>query len=345
MKTEAPLETTSQADVLVSKADGVATITINRPGAYNAYTTQTLKRLADAFQDASFDDAVAVIVLTGAGTRAFCTGGDVKEYADVYTRAPHEYWKYMQHFRSYIEAILRTGKPTIARINGICVGGGNESQLACDLSVMAEHAYLGQVGTSVGSVACGGATQWLPIVVGAKRACEMLMMNPKLPARKAMEWGLVNDVVPSIKRDGTFVERPTREQIEFAQKSDNGYEIDLSLLDRVVLEMAENMKEKFPECLRYTKTQVNFWKELAWFNTVGHAADWLSLHFATGEPNEGMRAFAEKRKADYAGIRRKLADGGSPEFLWGAYAKACARCGAKGLPADFTFCGGCGAKL
>lgn len=332
-------------DVLVTKADGVATITINRPECYNAYSTGTLQRMARALQEASFDDSIGVIVLTGAGTRAFCTGGDVKEYAEKYTREPHEYWKYMQLFRSYIEAILRTGKPTIARINGICVGGGNETQLACDLSIMAEHAYLGQVGTSVGSVACGGATQWLPLVVGAKRACEMLMLNPKIPARKAMEWGLVNEVVPTVKREGRYIEQATREEIELALKGAEGYEIDLQLLDRVVLDYARQLLEKFPECMRYTKQQVNFWKELGWYNTIGHGADWLSLHFATVEPFEGMRAFVEKRRPNYAGLRESLAQGRSPEFHWGAPVRTCSTCGARFLPETFAYCGACGGKL
>src|SRR5512134_3352088 len=151
--------------VLYETSGGVARITINRPARFNAYSTECLRELAAAFQQASFDDAVGVIVLTGAGDSAFCTGGDVKEYAERYIGRPRDYWKYMALFRAYIDSILSTGKPVIARINGIAVGGGNESVLACDLAVAAAHAYLGQVGTRVGSVACGGATQWLPLVV------------------------------------------------------------------------------------------------------------------------------------------------------------------------------------
>src|SRR5512138_3571122 len=133
-------------EVLYEAAGGIARITINRPARFNAYSTECLRELAVAFQQASFDDAVGVIVLTGAGERAFCTGGDVKEYAEKYVAAPRDYWKYMALFRGYIDSILSTGKPVIARINGIAVGGGNESVLACDLAVMADHAYLGRVG-------------------------------------------------------------------------------------------------------------------------------------------------------------------------------------------------------
>jgi len=332
-------------EILFEKREGVATVTLNRPHAYNAYSTGTLRELIAALQDATFDDAVAVIVITGAGTKSFCTGGDVKEYAETYTKAPHEYWKYMQLFRTYLEAILRSGKPTIARLNGMAVGGGHETQLACDLSVIAEHAYVGQVGTSVGSVACGGATQWLPITVGTKRAAEMLLMNPRIPARQALEWGLVNAVAPSVTCRGDFVERPTAEQIRWAERGESGYAIDLSRLDQIVASYAANLKEKFPECTRYTKQQMNVWKEWAWFSTIGHGADWLSLHFASREPWEGMQAFVEKRPPDVAGIRGALARGESPEFLWGAYRKTCPACKAVGLPADFGFCGKCGGPL
>jgi enoyl-CoA hydratase/carnithine racemase len=164
-------------------------------------------------------------------------------------------------------------------------------------------------------VAAGGATQWLPILVGDRRAREILYLTERLPATKALEWGLVNQVVPYPE------------------------------LDEAVRVMAEKLIDKFPESLRYTKQQVNFWKDLAWYNTIGHARDWLSIHFATEEPREGMQAFAEKRDARYRELREKAAAGGAPSYAWGAPVRACGECGAKGLPADFEHCGVCGAKL
>ncbi len=332
-------------EVLYEKRDYVAKITINRPSAYNAYSTPALRELAAAFQDASFDDQVGVIVFTGAGTRAFCTGGDVKEYQSEYTARPGDYWKYMGLFSAYIQSILNTGKPVIARINGMAVGGGNESQLACDLAIIAEHGYLAQVGTNVGSVACGGSTQWLPLVVGDRRAREILMLNEKIPASKALDWGLVNRVVPSVTKDGVFIEGASREEISKAQKNVDGYAIDLSRLDEAVAEMCTKLLGKFPECTRYTKQQVNVHKENVWYQTVGHARDWLSTHYTSFEPNEGMRAFVEKRRPDIAGIRERAAAGKSVEFMWGPYRGECPTCGAKGLPTDFRFCGDCGAEL
>ena len=302
-------------DILYEKEGMIARITINRPESYNAYTTDTLRELIRAFDDASTDDEVGVIVYTGAGEKAFCTGGDVKEYAAVYTKSPHDYFKYMGLFSRYIESIFRSGKVTIARINGIAIGGGNESQLACDLAVMADDTYLGQVGTAVGSVAAGGATQWLSIHVGDRRAREMLFLNSKIPAAQALEWGLVNRVVPRAR------------------------------LDDEVQALAEKCLNTFPECTRYTKQQVNYWKEAAWHATVGHARDWLSTHFTTLEPYEGMQAFVEKRKIDFKEVRGRATSGGSTEFLWGPYAKCCASCGAKGIPSQFSFCGRCGSEI
>jgi len=303
------------ADILYDKRDGVATVTINRPQAYNAYTTQTLSEMVRAFQDASWDDAVGVLVLTGAGDKAFCTGGDVKEYASVYLRRPRDYWKYMGLFAQALDLLRNLGKPVIARLNGMVAGGGNELNAACDLAVAADHVTIRQVGTRVGSVAAGGATQWLPLLIGDRRAREMLFTCEPITAQQALEWGLVNRVVP------------------------------LAQLDETVNALAQTLLEKFPECTRYTKQQVNFWKDLAWHLTIGHARDWLTLHMASWEPLEGMTAFVEKRPPDYAGLRQRAAEGRSSELPWGAPLRTCPSCGAKHLPEEFTFCGRCGTRL
>jgi len=310
-----PAEEFDFKDILYEKKDWVATVTINRPEVYNAYSLLALREMATAFKDASWDDSIAVIVLTGSGDKAFCTGGDVKEYAENYTRRPRDFWKWMGEFTLTHDLLRNCGKPTIARVNGIVAGGGNEFHMSCDLSIAAEHAEILQVGTRMGSVAAGGATQFLPILIGDRRAREMLFLCERIPAKKALEWGLVNQVVPYEK------------------------------LDKAVDEMCQKLISKFPECLRYTKQQLNFWKDLAWHTTIGHARDWLSIHFATQEPWEGMHAFIEKREADYLKLRKLAAEGKSPEFFWGPYVKSCPKCGAKALPEYFQFCGNCGSKL
>jgi enoyl-CoA hydratase/carnithine racemase len=320
MQTETPLvahppESFAFEDVLYEKEGWVATVTINRPEAYNAYTTATLVELREAFRDASLDDGVAVVVLTGAGDKAFCTGGDVKEYAGRFTQRPRDYWKYMSVFADCLEAVRDVGKPTVARLNGIVAGGGNELNLACDLAVAADDITIRQVGTRVGSVAAGGATQWLPITIGDRRAREMLLTCEPISAAQALEWGLVNRAVP-------------REE-----------------LDAAVADLCEKLIDKFPECTRYTRQQVGFWKDLAWSMTIGHARDWLTLHFAGLEPWEGMTAFVEKRPPDYRGVRTLARDGGASELLWGPPAKTCPSCGTGGLPANMRFCGLCGHEL
>ena len=217
--------------------------------------------------------------------------------------------------------------------------------MACDLSIIAEHAYIKQVGTSVGSVACGGATQWLTLFVGDRRAREILMFNEPISASKALDWGLVNQVVPSVTKDGEFIEGASREEIKMALKEENGYAVDLTKLDEAVEVMTDKLKDKFYECTRYTKQQLNFFKDFAWHSTIGHARDWLSLHFTSLEPYEGMTAFVEKRQPRYKELRDKMADGGSIEFLWGPYEHECPKCNAKGIPSEFEYCGKCGSKL
>lgn len=338
-------KTSAYHDLRYERKGHVARITLDRPDALNAYTTETLIELAQAIGEATRDDRVGVLVLTGSGTRAFCTGGDVKEYAHRYTRRPHEYWEYMGHFQSVVEGLLKCGKPTIARLNGITVGGGNELHLACDLSVAASHIYLGQVGVGVGSVAAGGATQWLPLAVGDRRARQMLLLNERVPAAQALAWGLVSRVAPSVRHDGELLSEPTSAAIAAAAKGSDGYSLDLGPLDAEVDGLAERLLGMFPECLRYTKQQVNFWKELGWHSTIGHARDWLTLHFANREPLEGMNAFVEKRKANVAGLRTELAEGTGVEYFHGPPLRACPSCGAKNLPEKFAYCGVCGGAL
>ncbi|MFQ5883511.1 MAG: enoyl-CoA hydratase/isomerase family protein [Thermoplasmata archaeon] len=310
-----PAEEFDFKDIIYEKKDYVAKVTINRPQVYNAYSILALREMAEAFKDASWDDSIAVLVLTGAGDKAFCTGGDVKEYADNYTAKPRDFWKWMGDYNLAHDMLRNCGIPTIARVNGIVAGGGNEFHMSCDLSVAAEHAEILQVGTKVGSVAAGGATQFLPIMVGDRRAREILYLCEKIPAKKALEWGLVNEVVP--------------------------YEE----LDAAVDRMCEKLIDKFPECMRYTKQQLNFWKDLAWYSTIGHARDWLSIHFASYEPWEGMKSFVEKRETGYRKLRDLAAQGKSSEFVWGPYTKECGKCGAKGIPEEFEYCGKCGGKL
>jgi enoyl-CoA hydratase/carnithine racemase len=248
--------------VVYEKAPPRATIRLNRPDVLNAFDFQMLRELAAAAEDASWDDAVRVVVLTGTG-RAFCVGADLREWSEHYLGRPNEYWKWFGAFKDAHDRLREIGKPTVARINGICVGGGNELQMACDLAVMVDDAYIRHVGPEHGSVPAGGATQWLPIMVGERRAREIVLLCEEIPARQAEEWGLVNRVVRTDELDAE--------------------------VDRLV----ENLVRKLPQTTRYARQHLNFWRDFAWSQTINHARDWLALSMATEEPQQAVRRFVE----------------------------------------------------
>lgn len=265
-------------NIQYTKGDWRATITINRPQVYNCLNLETLHELQAAFQDAAWDDEVAVVIITGAGDKAFCTGADMKEWKEEFLDSPNDFYKWMGVFMETFERLRNIGKPTIARLNGMVVGGGNELQMSCDLAVAADGIFIGHAGTSRGSVAAAGATQWLPLIIGERRAREVLLLNERIPIKKALEWGLVNQVVPRKK------------------------------LDKAVDAMAEKLVNKLPECTRYTKQQLNFWRDFSWSLTIGHLRDWLTVHTSAEEIREGINAFNEKREIDYKGLRKRLAN-------------------------------------
>lgn len=260
--------------ILYEKHPPVARVTINRPQVYNALNFATLREMSRAFEDASWDDAVAVLVLTGAGEQAFCTGADLNEQ-EQFLHRPRDYWKWMGVFIEAQERLRNIGKPTIARLNGMVVGGGNEFNIACDLAVAADDIIIRHVGPARGSVPAAGATQWLPLIVGDRRAREIIFLCEEIPASKALEWGLVNQVVPRAE------------------------------LDRAVDALAKKLTDKLPEVTRYTKQQLNFWRDLSWHLTVGHARDWLTLHAGSQEVAEGLEAFRQKRPVRYEKFRRQ----------------------------------------
>lgn len=185
-------------DILFTARGGVATITINRPQVHNAFRAETCEELIHAFNRAAWDEKVGVIVLTGAGERAFCAGGDqsshnTKGYAGRGTVGlPAE----------ELHAIMRDApKPVIAKVRGWCIGGGNVLATLCDLTIAADNAVFGQVGPAMGSVAPGYGTNLLARTVGQKRAKEMWFLCRRYSADQALAMGLVNAVVPAAQLD------------------------------------------------------------------------------------------------------------------------------------------------
>jgi len=266
-------QTLKFSNIRYRKSGTKVTITINRPEVRNALNLKTLRELGEAFRNAAWDDETAVVIITGAGSKAFCTGADITEWKEDFLPNPPDFYKWMGVFMETFERLRTIGKPTIARINGMVVGGGNELQMSCDLAVAADDTFIRHVGVSRGSVPSAGATQWLPIIVGDRRAREILMLCEPVPARQAVEWGLINRAVP--RKD----------------------------LDRTVNEMAEKLVNKLPESMRYTKQQLNFWRDFSWSMTIGHVRDWLTVHTGSVEVAEGISAFAEKRPIDYGMLR------------------------------------------
>ena len=251
--------------IVYEKQPPRATIRLNRPEVLNAFDFRMLRELARACEDASWDDEIRVVVLTGTG-RAFCVGADLKSWGADLVGNPTEYWKWFGAFKDAHDRLRELGKPSVARVNGIAVGGGNELQMACDLAVMVDDAFIRHVGLEHGSVPAGGATQWLPILVGDRRAREIVLLCDEIPARQAEEWGLVNRAVPAAE------------------------------LDTAVDEYVEKLARKLPHATRYAKHQLNVWRDLAWHQTVGHARDWLAMSMLGEEAQGAIKAFLERSK-------------------------------------------------
>ncbi|MBX6379037.1 MAG: enoyl-CoA hydratase/isomerase family protein [Clostridia bacterium] len=254
-------------DILYEKKNGVARITINRPHVLNAFTNVTMLEMVQAFNDAAIDDSVGVVVLTGAGDRAFCSGGDVKWELERGTREMYD------HVIDLHNAMRLCLKPVIARINGYAIGGGHHLAYFCDLSIAAEHAIFGQNGPRVGSPADGFIVSYLVRVVGAKKAREIWYLCRRYTAQEALQMGLVNAVVPYEK------------------------------LDEEVDRWCEEILEKSPTCISILKAsfehEIDYMREPL-FSIQRQIAP---KFFETEEPYEGARAFLEKRPPNFRRFR------------------------------------------
>ncbi len=167
-----------------------------------------VKAVILAFRAASAARDVVAVVFTGAGDKAFCTGGNTKEYAEYYAGNPQEYRGYMRLFNDMVSAILACDKPVICRVNGMRIGGGQEIGMACDFSVAQDLARFGQAGPKHGSAPIGGATDFLPVIIGAERAMAACVLCEPFSAHEAYFMGMITDVVPALKVDGKFVANP-----------------------------------------------------------------------------------------------------------------------------------------
>ncbi|MDP7341959.1 MAG: 6-oxocyclohex-1-ene-1-carbonyl-CoA hydratase [Alphaproteobacteria bacterium] len=326
-----------------SVAEGLfnAWITLNNPQQYNAYTTEMVKGGILAFRRASSDRSVNAVVFTGAGDRAFCTGGNTKEYAEYYAGNPQEYRQYMRLFNDMVSAILTCDKPVICRVNGMRIGGGQEVGMACDFSVAQDLANFGQAGPKHGSAAIGGSTDFLPVMIGCEQAMISATLCEPFSAHKAYRLGIVGEIVPALKVNGEFTANPcvvtdrmTDEygrivHGEFKSGADlkagramiKEGEIDLSLLDEAVERICTKLLNTFPECMTKSVEELRKPKLDAWNRNKENARAWLALNMMN-EARTGFRAFNEGtretgREIDFVKLRQALAVGTpwTPELI------------------------------
>ena len=308
-------------------------ITLNNPTQYNAYTTEMVKGMILAFREASNSRDVNCVVLTGAGDKAFCSGGNTKEYAEYYAGNAQEYRQYMRLFNDMVTAILSCDKPVICRVNGMRVGGGQEMGMACDLSVAQDLARFGQAGPKHGSAPIGGATDFLPIMIGCEQAMMSGVLCEPFSAHKAYRLGIVCEIVPALKVDGKFVANPlvwtdrmvdeygrivhgepkTGAALEEGKSLMARGTVDLSLLDRKVEELCGKLLLTFPECTTKTIEELRKPKINAWNASKEGSRAWLALNMLA-EGRAGFRAFNEGtkdtgREIDFVALRRALASG------------------------------------
>ena len=255
-------------DITYEFAGGIARITINRPEVYNAFNSRTLAELTDAYEHVRDDPTVGVVVLTGSGDKAFSSGGDVGWEAAgslVDQRAASE-------TKVLYKAMRECLKPTIARVNGYAIGGGNHLAYVCDFTIAADHAIFGQNGARVGSAAQGWLVSYLVRVVGAKRAREIWMLCRRYTAHQALDWGLVNSVVP------------------------------MAELDNEVQRWCDELLALSPTALKVLKR--TFEEEYVGLRDEQDGRDYLEevnpQFFSGGESAEGSSAFLQKRKADFS---------------------------------------------
>jgi naphthoate synthase len=256
-----------------SREPGIAKITIDRPEVRNAFRPQTVVELSHAFTRAREDTEVGVIVLTGAGGEAFCSGGDQRVRGDAgYESAPGEVGRF--HVTDLHLQIRRTPKPVVAMVAGYAIGGGHVLSVVCDLTIAAENARFGQTGPRVGSFDGGYGASLLAAQIGQKRAKEIWFLCRQYDARQALEWGLVNAVVP------------------------------LERLEAETVAWCREMLALSPFALRLLKASFNASEDgLAGLQQLAHDAN--LLFYGSPEAREGRTAYTEKRPPDFSQFPRR----------------------------------------
>ena len=253
-------------NLIVEQRDQVALITVNRPKVLNAINSKTIDELLRCFMASAQNEEISAVILTGAGDRAFVAGADIQELAKY---GPEEANNSALKGQALCNRIEKLGKPTIAAINGLALGGGCEIALACSLRIGSQTARLGQPEVKLGIIPGYGGTQRLPRLVGRGRALELILTGKQLSAEDALHWGLLNQVVP-----------PDR-------------------LISTAMEMAKQISINSPRAVSFAMEAINEGSDMPLAQGLFMEASLFGLSFSTIDMQEGTKAFLEKRIARF----------------------------------------------
>jgi 6-oxo-cyclohex-1-ene-carbonyl-CoA hydrolase len=309
-----------------------AWIWLNNPRQYNSYTTKMVKGVIAGMKKASMDRSVVAIVFTGVGDRAFCTGGNTKEYAEYYSGRPTEYALYMDLFNAMVDSILSAKKPVICRVNGMRIAGGQEIGMACDLAVASDLAVFGQAGPRHGSAPVGGSTDFLPWFLTIEDAMWNCISCESWSAYKVKRLGLISKAVPVIRLDGEWIRNPlviTDRYVEDGEivygefKTGEEYKkgraflkevaTDFELLDKAVDNMLWTFTNLFPHCLQMSIDSIRAKKKSFWDASKDYYRHWLMANMGN-EAFLGFHAFNTRKitgkdTIDFIRYRQLLAEG------------------------------------
>lgn len=335
--TEAPCVMYEKKPIVDPKGNVVeglysAWVTLNNPAQYNSYTTEMVKGVIAGMHKGSMDRTVVGVVFTAMGDKAFCTGGNTKEYAEYYSGRGNEYGLYMDLFNAMVDSILNCKKPVLCRVNGMRVAGGQEIGMAADLAISSDLAVFGQAGPKHGSAPVGGASDFLPEFLTMEQAMWSCVSCEMWSAYKMMRLGLISKAIPVLKVDGEFVRNPMIVTDKYVDNGDIVYgeyasgdamakakEImaaattDFSLLDKEINRILYVFTNLFPNCLMMSIDGVRAKKKFFWDQAKLPNRHWLVANMNT-EAYLGFNAFNNKKLTgkdtiDFIKYRQLLAEG------------------------------------